>query len=167
MTTDDDVDPQRRELLGKMTATLGIAGVAAACWPFISSMNPTQDVLDQARSTVSLGNIPPGGTVTVAWQGKPVFITHRTEAQIQAMAASNGGKDPQPDSERVKRPEWLVVIGICTHLGCVPNRAEQGWLCPCHGSVYDDSGRILHGPAPRNLDIPPYSFADNGELVIG
>ncbi len=159
-------DPGRRDFLEQATCALAGVGAAAAAWPFISSMNPTTDVVAAASTEVDVGAIPPGASRTVAWQGKPVFIVHRTPEQIEAMAASEGIKDPQPDAERVVRPEWLVVVGICTHLGCVPGRRDDGWLCPCHGSVYDNSGRILRGPAPRNLEVPPYEFLAEDRILI-
>jgi ubiquinol-cytochrome c reductase iron-sulfur subunit len=160
-------DPQRRDFLGTVTAGVAGAGVAAACWPFVASMNPSTDVLAKGTTHVDLNSVPLGELRTVAWQGKPVFILHRTPEEIAAMEASPGGKDPQPDDKRVQQPQWLVVVGICTHLGCVPNRNETGWLCPCHGSVYDNSARILHGPAPRNLEVPPYRFTAADKIIIG
>jgi ubiquinol-cytochrome c reductase iron-sulfur subunit len=96
-----------------------------------------------------------------------VFIFHRTEEQIKAMEASNGGFDPVADKARVQRPEWLVVVGVCTHMGCVPNKEGPGWICHCHGSEYDDSGRVLRGPAPKNLEVPPYHFVADNKIVIG
>lgn len=167
MAEDDTPDTERRDFLVTATCCLGAAGVAAASWPFINSMNPTVAVRVEANTTVDLNGIDTGAVHTVAWRGKPVFVFHRTPEEIAAMEASNGGKDPQPDAARVKQPEWLVVIGICTHLGCVPNKDASGWLCPCHGSVYDNSGRVLHGPAPRNLDVPPYNFTGADTIVIG
>jgi ubiquinol-cytochrome c reductase iron-sulfur subunit len=159
--------PDRRDFLGKATAAVGAAGVAAACWPFISSMNPTMDTLEKASTEVDLSGIVTGQMETVAWGGKPVFVVHRTPEQIATMQDSQGGKDPQPDRDRVKNPEWLVVVGVCTHMGCIPGRNPDGWLCPCHGSVYDNSGRILHGPAPKNLLVPPYKFVSAEKIVIG
>ncbi len=165
----DGVDnPGRRSFLGKVTTVAGATGAAAACWPFVSSMNPSEDVLAKATVEVDLNNIPPGGVHTVAWQGKPVFIVHRTPQEISNAEASPGVIDPQPDAKRVQKPDWLVVVGVCTHLGCVPNRdATGGWLCPCHGSMYDASGRVIRGPAPRNLDVPPYSFVSADKIIIG
>ncbi len=159
--------PERRVFLGKITSVVAGTGVAAASWPFISSMNPSTDVLSKATTEAHIDDIIPGQVRTVEWQGKPVFILHRTEQQIRQMQQSEGGKDPEPDEQRVIDPNWLVVIGICTHLGCVPNRVDDGWLCPCHGSVYDNSGRILRGPAPRNLDLPPYEFISAERILIG
>lgn len=169
MADGDNVDnPGRRKFLGKITTVAGASGAAAACWPFVSSMNPSEDILAKATVEVDLANIPPGGEHTIPWQGKPVFIVHRTPEEISHAQASNGTIDPEPDSKRVQNPEWLVVVGVCTHLGCVPNRnAEGGWLCPCHGSMYDASGRVVRGPAPRNLEVPQYSFVGPDKIVIG
>jgi ubiquinol-cytochrome c reductase iron-sulfur subunit len=169
MAASDSVEnPERRDFLGKITTVAGASGAAAACWPFVSSMNPSEDVLAKATTEVSLADIPPGGVHTVPWQGKPVFIVHRTPEDIQKAEASPGVIDPQDDSKRVKKPEWLVVVGVCTHLGCVPNRnADGGWLCPCHGSMYDASGRVIRGPAPKNLEVPLYSFEGDNKIIIG
>ena len=160
-------NPDRRDFLGKATAVVGAAGAAAACWPFINSMNPTVDTMEKASTEVDLSGVALGQVETVAWGGKPVFVLHRTPEQIASMKDSQGGKDPQADSDRVKNPEWLIVVGVCTHMGCIPGRNPDGWLCPCHGSVYDNSGRILHGPAPRNLAVPPYKFVSAEKIVIG
>lgn len=167
MSEQDKVDSERRDFIITSTTILGVAGAAGACWPFISSMNPTSAVKSEAMKEVTLQGIAPGAVHTVAWRGEPVFIFHRTPDEIAAMEKSSGGKDPQSDESRVKHTPWLVVIGICTHLGCVPNKIKKGWLCPCHGSVYDNSGRILSGPAPRNLDVPPYHFVTDDKIVIG
>lgn len=169
MSGSDTIDnPDRRNFLGKITTAAGVTGAAAACWPFVSSMNPSTDVLAKATTEADISNIPPGGEHTVAWQGKPVFIVHRTPEQIKAMESKETTIDPEADSKRVIKPEWLVVIGICTHLGCVPNRdPEGGWLCPCHGSMYDASGRVIRGPAPKNLYIPPYHFESDTKILIG
>lgn len=160
-------DPKRRDFLIKVTTAMGGAGVAAACLPFVASMNPSSDVMARATTEFDLAGMNPGDMRTVPWQGKPVFILRRTAAQITAMAASNGGLDPQPDRQRVQQPEWLVVVGVCTHMGCVPNKEGPGWTCHCHGSQYDDSGRVVRGPAPKNLEVPPYRFAASGKIVIG
>ena len=165
--SDDVQDPTRREFLNTVTAVVGAAGVGVASWPLISSMNPTADVRVRATTEGDIGKIKPGELKTIAWQGKPVFILRRTPEQVLAMQASPGGKDPQPDQQRVKQAEWLVVVGICTHLGCVPTHKDEGWVCPCHGSRYDMSGRILRGPAPRNLEVPPYKFLADNKLLIG
>lgn len=169
-TVDEPVapeNPDRRDFLNTVTSVVAGAGVVSACWPFISSMNPSRDVLSKATTEVDLKHIGEGELKTVEWQGKPVFILHRTDQQIDAMSRSDGGKQLQADAERVLKPEWLLVVGICTHLGCVPGRRENGWTCPCHGSVYDNSGRILRGPAPRNLEVPPYEFLAEDKILIG
>lgn len=161
-------DPRRRDfLLTATTAVVGAVGVCGAAWPLIASMNPSRDVQAKATSLVDISSIPKGKTHTVEWQGKPVFVVHRTEEEIRAMQQNQGGKDPQEDGKRVQRNEWLVVVGICTHLGCVPNRTDAGWSCPCHGSIYDNSGRILQGPAPRNLEVPHYTFLGDDKIIIG
>merc|ERR1711966_425023 len=140
---------------------------------FIASMAASADVLALASTEVDIGAIEEGTSITVKWRGKPVFVRHRSEAEIASAAkvAVAGLKDPQEDLDRVKVPEWLVVIGVCTHLGCVPlaNAGDyNGYFCPCHGSHYDTSGRIRKGPAPLNLDIPPYELdTDEGTLLIG
>lgn len=157
----------RRDFLVEVTAAVGGVGVVAACLPFIASMNPSTDVLAKATTEFNLSGMNPGDVRSVAWQGKPVFILRRTEEQIRDMAASDSSIDPQPDSQRVQQPEWLVVVGVCTHMGCVPNRESPGWLCHCHGSWFDDSGRVLHGPAPKNLEVPPYQFVAADKIVIG
>lgn len=159
--------PDRRGFLEKATATVGAVGVGAAAWPFVQSMNPSSDVLAKAVTETDLSQIPMGETRTVPWQGKPVFIVHRTPEMVTSMQNSQGGKAPEPDQARVKQSEWLVVVGVCTHLGCVPGRTENGWLCPCHGSVYDNSGRIIQGPAPANLEVPPYRFVNADKIIIG
>jgi ubiquinol-cytochrome c reductase iron-sulfur subunit len=157
----------RRNFLGNATAGVAAVGAAAACWPFISSMNPSVDTLEKATTEVDLSGIVLGQSQTVSWGGKPVFVVHRTPAQVASVQDSQGGHDPQADKDRVKQPEWLIVVGVCTHMGCIPSRNDDGWLCPCHGSVYDNSGRILHGPAPKNLLVPPYKFVSNDKIVIG
>ncbi|KAL3630891.1 hypothetical protein CASFOL_023875 [Castilleja foliolosa] len=139
---------------------------------FILSMSASKDVLALASLEVDLASIEPGTTVTVKWRGKPVFIRRRTEEDVKLANSVEVGtlRDPQQDSERVKNPEWLVVVGVCTHLGCIPlpNAGDfGGWFCPCHGSHYDISGRIRKGPAPYNLEVPTYSFLDENKLLIG
>lgn len=138
---------------------------------FVSSMSASADVLALASAEFDTDPIAMGSTITVKWRGKPVFIRHRTDEEIAVEAAVSMGslKDPQTDAERAPDAEWLVVLGICTHLGCVPisNAGDYGgWFCPCHGSHYDGSGRIRKGPAPLNMEIPPYKL-DGGKLVIG
>jgi len=140
---------------------------------FIASMSASADVLALASTEVDIGAIEPGAAVTVKWRGKPVFVRRRTEDEIAKVAKvpMSDLKDPQTDAERTKIPEWLIVLGVCTHLGCVPiNGAGDfgGYFCPCHGSHYDASGRIRKGPAPENLAVPPYELdLDSGKLLIG
>lgn len=135
-------------------------------------MAPARDVLALGSVEVDLEKIPLGTTATVKWRGKPVFIRRRSPAEIKVAEDTPMGdlRDPQKDSDRVKDPEWLIVLGICTHLGCVPlsNAGDyQGWFCPCHGSHYDTSGRIRAGPALKNLNIPKYSFIGSNKLILG
>ena len=160
-------DGNRRNFLIKVTSVVGGAGVAAPCIPFVASMNPSSDVLAKAETEVDLTGIPVGGVRTVAWQGKPVFIVHRTPEQIQSVSTTANTLDPEPDEKRVQHPEWLVVVGVCTHMGCVPNKEGLGWTCHCHGSQYDDSGRVVRGPAPKNLEVPPYHFVADTKIIIG
>ncbi|BAU01741.1 hypothetical protein VIGAN_11103800 [Vigna angularis var. angularis] len=139
---------------------------------FVLSMSASKDVLALASLEVDLSSIEPGTTVTVKWRGKPVFIRRRTEDDIKLANSVDvlSLRDPQQDAERVKDPQWLIVIGVCTHLGCIPlpNAGDfGGWFCPCHGSHYDISGRIRKGPAPYNLEVPTYSFLDENTLLIG
>jgi len=139
---------------------------------FILSMSASKDVLAMASLEVDLSSIEAGSTVTVKWRGKPVFIRRRTEDDIQLANSVNVNslRDPQEDSARVLNPEWLVVVGVCTHLGCVPlpNAGDYGgWFCPCHGSHYDISGRIRKGPAPYNLEVPTYKFLEDNKMLIG
>ncbi|KAI5737797.1 hypothetical protein M8J76_016926 [Diaphorina citri] len=154
------------------TAIGGAYAAKAVVTQFISSMAASADVLAMAKIEVKLADIPEGRNVTFKWRGKPLFIRHRAAAEIakeQAVAISTL-RDPQADSERVKDPKWLVLIGVCTHLGCVPvaNAGDfGGYYCPCHGSHYDASGRIRKGPAPLNLEVPKYEFPEPGLLVVG
>ncbi|KAK0746606.1 cytochrome b-c1 complex subunit Rieske [Schizothecium vesticola] len=158
-----------------MVGTLGAisaAGAKSTIQEFLKNMSASADVLAMAKVEVDLASIPEGKNVIIKWRGKPVFIRHRTAAEIEEANKVNvqSLRDPQTDDERVKEPEWLVMLGVCTHLGCVPiGEAGDygGWFCPCHGSHYDISGRIRKGPAPLNLEIPEYSFGDDGKMVIG
>jgi ubiquinol-cytochrome c reductase iron-sulfur subunit len=170
----DDTLPQpaRRDILFVATGAMATVAVGAAVWPLIQQMNPDASTRALASTDVDLSGIAPGQIVTVKWRGKPVFIRHRTPAEIGAAEKTplNVLPDPQPDSARVKKPEWLVVIGVCTHLGCIPLGHEGefgGWFCPCHGSTYDVSGRIRSGPAPANLEVPEYSFLSDTKIKIG
>lgn len=158
-----------------LTAT-GVAAVGTACsmWPLVDSLNPAADVLALSSIEVDLSNVAEGQSMTVKWRGKPVFIKHRTDAEVQEAKAVllSELKDPEKDAARVKpeHEKWLVVIGVCTHLGCVPIGGQgeyDGWFCPCHGSHYDSSGRIRKGPAPKNLEVPPYAFISDTKIKIG
>ncbi|MBB3066690.1 MULTISPECIES: ubiquinol-cytochrome c reductase iron-sulfur subunit [Limibacillus] len=167
----------RRDFLFLATGAVGAVGTASVVWPLIDSMNPSRDVLALASTDVDLSPIEVGQRVTVTWRGKPVFIDRRPEDAIEQARKVDVAelRDPQSDEERVQKPEWLILVGVCTHLGCVPlgqgsgdNRGEWGgWFCPCHGSHYDTSGRIRKGPAPRNLEVPTYSFLDDATVRIG
>lgn len=170
-------DETRRDFLTIAASAFTGIGLASAVWPLISSMNPAKDTLALSSIEVDLAPVETGQRLTVSWRGKPVFIDHRTEKEIKEAADVDIStlRDPQTDSERVKKPEWLVLIGVCTHLGCVPlgqkptdARGEyHGWFCPCHGSQYDTSGRIRKGPAPLNLAVPPYQFTADKTIRIG
>ncbi len=168
---------KRRDFLELVTWSTVAVGTAALVWPLVHQMNPSADVLALASTEVDLSKIPEGSAIKVVWRGKPVFVRHRTAAEIEAARQVDVAslRDPQPDEARVKRPEWLVLVGVCTHLGCIPlgtaanePRGEfGGWFCPCHGSHFDTAGRIRKGPAPANLAVPPYSFLSDTVIRIG
>ena len=168
---------ERREFLGLLVGATGAVGAAAFSWPLIDSLNPAKDVLALASIEVNLESLEEGQSITVKWRGRPVFIRHRTQEEIKQAEKTDWEKlrDPQSDSQRVKNPQYIVVVGICTHLGCVPlgqkevaQRGEYGgWFCPCHGSHYDESGRARKGPAPLNLAVPPYEFIKDATIRIG
>jgi len=167
----------RRDFLELVAVGTAVVGAGTIIWPLVDQMNPSADVLALSSTEVDLSNIPEGSGVTVLWRGKPVFVRHRTADEIKEAQDTplNGLRDPQPDQARVQKPEWLVVLGICTHLGCVPlgNKPQDqrgpfgGYFCPCHGSIYDTSGRVRGGPAPANLGVPEYAFASDTTLRIG
>jgi ubiquinol-cytochrome c reductase iron-sulfur subunit len=165
-------EPTRRDFLYIATGAVGAVGAAAAAWPFIHQLNPDASVKALASIEVDLSPISEGAAITVTWRGKPVFIRHRTAEEIAAAEAVNVTelRDPQADKDRVQKPEWLIMVGVCTHLGCVPLGQQGefgGWFCPCHGSHYDTSGRVRKGPAPNNLAIPEYVFMDENRVKIG
>jgi ubiquinol-cytochrome c reductase iron-sulfur subunit len=176
-TAGEETKESRRDFLILATSALGAAGVVAAAWPFVRSIAPAADTLALATTEVDLAPIEVGQSITVVWQGKPVFIRRRTEKEIAAARDVELAdlRDPEPDDKRVQRADWLIVVGICTHLGCIPlgqrptePRGEYGgWFCPCHGSQFDSSGRIRKGPAPTNLVVPEYAFLDDTMLRIG
>ena len=167
----------RRDFIVVATYAMAGIGAAAVAWPLIDQMNPAADTLALASIDVDISKIEDGQAITVKWRGKPVFIRYRTEDEITSAQSVDMGdlKDPQTDDERVTNPQFLVMVGVCTHLGCVPLGQKtgdikgeyNGWFCPCHGSHYDSSGRIRKGPAPLNLEVPPYQFASNAVIKIG
>lgn len=167
----------RRDFLYLLTGAATAVGAGAMAWPLVDTMNPSADVLALASIEVDLSAVDEGMSLTVKWRGKPVFIRHRTAAEIEEANGVELGelRDPQSDSERAEKPEWLIMVGVCTHLGCVPLGQKPndesgeygGWFCPCHGSHYDSSGRIRKGPAPLNLEVPEYTFLDDTTVRIG
>jgi len=164
----------RRDFITLTASSMVVIGAACCAWPLVDSLNPSADILAISTIEVDLSHVEPGQTVTVKWQGKPVFITNRTKEKIDEARKVKLSEliDPETDEARVKagHDQWLVTIGICTHLGCIPlaNQGEyDGWFCPCHGSQYDSSGRVRRGPAPLNLAIPPYEFISDTKIKIG
>lgn len=172
-------DVSKRDFLKLVTGAAAAVGGVAFAWTLIDSMNPAQDVLPLSAVELDLAPIALGSGITVMWQGKPIFVRHRTPTEIKAAEDVPLAQliDPQADSARVKpdHAQWIVLVGIRTHLGCVPlgnkptdPRGEWGgWFCPCHGSQYDTSGRVRHGPAPANLALPPYAFDSDSKIKIG
>lgn len=174
MTADNET---RRDFLYLSAASMGAVAAGSFGWAAVDSMNPALDTLALASTEVNLAPIEKGQAITVMWRGKPVFIRHRTESEINTAREVNveSLRDPQTDDDRTQKPEWLVMVGICTHLGCVPLGQKPsevkgeygGWFCPCHGSHYDTSGRIRKGPAPKNLAVPEYEFLSETSIKIG
>jgi ubiquinol-cytochrome c reductase iron-sulfur subunit len=167
-------ETSRRDFIHIAAATAAVGAVGAVAWPLIDQMNPSGDVLALASIEFDLSKVMLGQQVVVKWQGRPVFVRYRTPKEIAEAVHDDTAalKDPATDASRHKpgKAEWLIVIGVCTHLGCVPNFGGGeygGWLCPCHGSVYDTAGRIRKGPAPRNLDLPTYAFLSDTKIKIG
>ncbi|MSO64798.1 MAG: ubiquinol-cytochrome c reductase iron-sulfur subunit [Alphaproteobacteria bacterium] len=167
----------RRDFLFVAATGAAAVGVAYTAWPFINSMNPSADVLALASTEVDLSPIEEGQSITVTWRGRPVFVRHRTKDEIARAKADDkaGLPDPVPDAQRVQKAEWLILVGVCTHLGCIPLGQKStdprgdfgGWFCPCHGSHYDTAGRIRKGPAPHNLAVPQYTYLDDKRIRIG
>ncbi len=165
----------RRDFLYVATGSVAAVGAAFTAWPLIIQLNPDASTIAAgAPIEVDLAPITVGQAIKVFWRGKPIYISHRTKKEIDDARAVNVASlpDPQSDQDRVKagHEQWLVLIGICTHLGCIPiaHQGEyDGFFCPCHGSVYDTSGRIRSGPAPTNLPLPPYEFVSDTKIRIG
>jgi ubiquinol-cytochrome c reductase iron-sulfur subunit len=180
-TTDDAT---RRDFLYVASGAMAGVGALAAIWPFIDQMNPSAAVLALSSIEVDLSTIQSGQSVTVKYRGHPLFVRRRTPKEIAEAKAVNVSSLPDPlarnanlpdeapatDANREIKPEWLVVSGVCTHLGCTPTAFEGdfgGWLCHCHGSMYDTAGRIRKGPAPQNLAVPPYAFLSDSRIKVG
>jgi ubiquinol-cytochrome c reductase iron-sulfur subunit len=167
----------RRDFLIISTTAAGAVGAACVAWPFIDQMNPAADTLALASIEFDVSTVAEGQSVTLTWRGKPVFVRHRTPKEIEEAreVPLDELRDPQPDAERAEKPEYLVLVGVCTHLGCVPLGQKvsdprgdyDGWFCPCHGSHYDSSGRIRRGPAPLNLAVPDYEYISDTVVRIG
>ncbi len=186
-----DDEPTRRDVILIGAAAFAGVGAVAALWPLLDQMNPDQSTLSLAITEVDVGSLEPGQALTVMWQGKPIFIRHRTEKEIDegkevsldalidpiARNANLPEGAPATDENRstADREPWLVMVGICTHLGCIPKGQAVGdykgefggWFCPCHGSQYDTAGRVRIGPAPQNMYIPPYNFVSDTKITIG
>ena len=168
----DENKSKRIDFIFTASYALGAGGVGASVWPLIDQMNPDASVKALASTEVDISSIDRCQSITVLWRGKPVFIRRRTEEEIAKAKEVNLKelKHPEKDEDRAKNPEWLVMLGVCTHLGCVPlgDKGEYGgWFCPCHGSHYDTSGRIRKGPAPTNMEIPKYEFVNSNTIKIG
>ena len=168
----DQKKTKRRDFIFTASYALGAVGIGAAVLPLIDQMNPDASVKALSSTEVDVSEVSPGQSITVLWRGKPVFIKRRTEEEISKARDVDLKelKDPEKDEDRAKNPEWLVMLGVCTHLGCVPlgDKGEYGgWFCPCHGSHYDTSGRIRKGPAPTNMEVPKYEFVNNNTIKIG
>lgn len=169
-----EAEPTKRDFIYILTGAMAVGAVGGITWPFIDQMNPSADTLALASIETDYSKVPLGQQIAVKWRGRPVFIRHRTPQEIAAAVADDNApmRDPARDEDRHKpgMAEWLIVIGVCTHLGCVPTFGEgryHGWFCPCHGSVYDTSGRIRSGPAPKNLYLPDYRFLSSTKVKIG
>jgi len=167
----------KRDFLILATTAVGALGAAIFAWPLIDSMNPAADVLALSSTEVDLSSIEEGQSITIKWRGRPVFVRRRTQVEITEAGSIKiiNLPDPETDAARVQRPEWLILVGVCTHLGCIPLGQKStdprgdfgGWFCPCHGSHYDTSGRIRKGPAPKNLQVPIHTFLDDNTVRIG
>jgi ubiquinol-cytochrome c reductase iron-sulfur subunit len=181
VTSSEDTveDGTKRDFIFLATGATAAAGAAAVGWPLVAQMGKAADTLAAGSIEIDLAKIPEGQQLKMLWRGKPVFVRHRTEAEIAEAEAVDLAdlKDPQTDDERLVAgpegkldPKYLVMVGVCTHFGCVPVGEAgdyDGWYCPCHGSHYDTSGRIRKGPAPTNMAIPPYSFVNDTTIKVG
>lgn len=187
MSATDTHDPNRRDFLYVATGMAGAVGAAAFAWPFIDQMRPDASTLALASIEVDVTQLQPGMSLTVKWRGKPVFIRNRTPEEIEAAKtvpladlkdpvarnANLPADAPATDADRAAgegKENWLVMIGVCTHLGCVPlGQAGDfgGWFCPCHGSHYDTAGRVRKGPAPENMAVPTFAFLSDTKIRIG
>ncbi len=175
--TDRPKQPSRRNFLFLTAGAMGTVGAGMAALPLIRAMGPSRTERAAAPLEVDLSPIAPGQAITVFWRGKPIFIRHRTEEEIARARDVDPAtlRDPQSDSERVHKDAWLIVIGVCTHFGCIPRGQKPadrkgdygGWFCSCHGSHFDISGRIRKGPAPKNLSVPDYVFIDEDRIKLG
>lgn len=187
--THDEDQPTRRDFIHLLSGSVAAVGAAGFVWPLVQQMNPDASVLALSSTEIDLADIPVGSAIKVIWQKKPVFIRHRTPEEISEAEATNlaeitdssarnenlSGSPDAIDENRRMRPEWMIVVGVCTHLGCIPLGTDDGdtrgdfngWFCPCHGSHYDISGRIRKGPAPENLLVPPYEFLTDTKIKIG
>ncbi|WFW29664.1 MAG: ubiquinol-cytochrome c reductase iron-sulfur subunit [Wolbachia endosymbiont of Menacanthus eurysternus] len=172
---DTTKNKSRRDFITLTTCAMTGIGVIGGLWPLIKSMSPSAEILAASTVEVNLTDIQEGQAKKVKWRGKPVFIRKRTKQEIETSRAIDikNLRDPQSDEQRVHKgkEEWLIMIGICTHLGCVPvnyvTKDGNGWFCPCHGSYYDASGRVIGGPAPKNMAIPDYFFLNENIVIIG
>ncbi len=187
MSAHDTTEPNRRDFLYVATGMVGVVGAASVAWPFIDQMRPDASTLAMATIEVDVSALEPGMSLTAKWRGKPVFIRNRTEKEIEeakavaltdlkdpvARNANVAADAPATDADRSAgegKENWIVMIGSCTHLGCVPlGQAGDfgGWFCPCHGSHYDTAGRIRKGPAPQNLAVPMFAFISDTKIRIG
>jgi ubiquinol-cytochrome c reductase iron-sulfur subunit len=187
----NDEDPSRRDVILIGAGAFAAIGAAAVLWPLLDQMNPDRSALSLATTEVDISHIEEGQAITVMWRGKPIFIRHRTAKEIEEAKAVKIGDLVDPIARNANLPDnapatdvnraatdrepWLVMIGICTHLGCIPKGQAVGdykgefggWFCPCHGSQYDTAGRVRIGPAPQNMYIPPYAFTSDTKIKIG
>lgn len=181
----DAIDEDKRDFIHIMTGAVAAVGAGALAWPMVNQMAMASDTKAAGSIEIDLANIEEGEQVKALWRGKPVFVRHRTAAEIEEADGVDLGqlKDPETDNERIRPnlkgeidPRFLVMVGVCTHFGCVPTSEQNavdpegeygGWYCPCHGSHYDTAGRIRKGPAPANLVIPPYEFVNDTLIKVG